>query len=148
MKNALINRPIFSRNPWRTFSKMEDEMERWFADSLSAIPAGYDFTPSVEMDENEQNYTFKFDVPGMNKNDMKIEVDSNRLTVSGERREEKEKTSGKRRYSESTYGTFMRSFTLPQTLEEKSVNAKYENGVLTVIVKKSPKSDTKTVAIQ
>lgn len=155
MRNPLttISRRLSPRleGPWRAMEELQNEMDRWLSNREEVFPSvsnGFDFSPSANLEETESEYILKIDVPGMKKEDFKIEVDNNQLTVSGERKEEKEE-KGRRRYlAECYYGSFMRSFTLPHAVSEKDVKAKYSEGVLSVHVPKMESSAVKTVAVQ
>jgi HSP20 family protein len=158
MKNPLT---VFSRRstfptqgPWRAMADLENEMNRWFGNrlgsfpSLSALPEGFDFSPTADFQETDKEYILKMDIPGIKKSEVKIEAEGNTLTVSGERKEEREEKTAKRHYTESSYGSFMRSFSLPQPINEKEVKAQYNDGILKVTVPKTEKSHAKTIAIQ
>lgn len=103
---------------------------------------------TAEFQESDKEYILKMDIPGIKKSDIKIEIEDNWLTVSGERIEEKEEKSTKRHYIESNYGSFMRAFTLPQVIDENKVKAQYADGILKITVSKTEKSNAKTIAVQ
>lgn len=157
MKNPLS---LFSRNrsdlpmsgPWRAMAELENEMERWFGtrlpSSFTGVPEGFDFSPSCDLRENSKEYVLKFDIPGIKKEDVKVEVDGNRITISGERKQEREDQDARQHFTETYYGSFMRSFTLPQKVDETKVKANYEDGVLKVTIPKTEPSSGKTVEIQ
>lgn len=117
-----------------------------FSDLLT--PEGWDFSPSCDLQETEKEFIVKADLPGMKKEDIKIEVDGHRLTVSGERREEKEEQDAKRHHTETYYGSFMRMFTLPQAIDEANVQAQFKDGVLKITVPKTEPTNKKTITIQ
>lgn len=106
------------------------------------------FTPLIDIEETEKDYSFTVDIPGMKKEDIKIEVKDRQLIISGERLREKNvgtETNGK---FERSFGRFFRSFTLPQNVEDDKVEAKYTDGVLEITVPKSQKSLSKTISIK
>jgi HSP20 family protein len=137
-------------SPLRAFSQMEEDMQRWF-DEASLLPTGFydgvDFIPQCDLKETNKEYVARFDIPGVKKNQLKIEVDGNRLTVRGERKSEKEEKDERRYFAESTYGSFMRSFTLPSKIEEAKVDAHFDAGVLTVKIPKTEASKAKEIEI-
>lgn len=137
-------------SPWKTLSQMEDEVGRWLTENnslnLEPFQDRWDFTPRCDLREGKKEYIARFDIPGVNKEDIKIEIEGNRLTVRGERRAEKEEKEETRYYAESYYGTFRRSFNLPSDINEDKVDAQYDNGVLTVRIGKAATS-TKTKEI-
>ena len=154
MKNPLTSMrrtALPSQGPWKAMSELQNEMERWFGSGLSGVPelqSGIDFSPSVDLQETSKEYFFRFDIPGVKKEDVKIEVESSTLTVSGERRAEKEEKDAKRHLTETYYGSFMRSFSLPQIIDQSKVIAEYKDGILKITIPKTAPSNTKTVAIQ
>lgn len=92
--------------------------------------------PAVNITERENDYKIDLAVPGLDKKDFNIEVENNMLVVSGERKEEKVEEKDKVTKREFHYGSFKRSFTLPETADVEKINASYNNGVLTVSVAK------------
>jgi HSP20 family protein len=83
-------------------------------------------------------------VPGVNKEDFKIDLNDNYLTISGERKFKRESKEGNNVHSvETQYGTFSRSFTLPENVDSAKISAKYNNGILEVIVPKDEKKIVK-----
>lgn len=139
-------------SPMQVFKDMENEMERWFGQSpftsnWSNEIDGFEFSPDCNIRESDNSYILQFDIPGIKKEDVKIEIESNRLTVSGERKKRKKEKDEKRFLSESYYGTFMRSFTLPSAIDENKVDAQYEDGVLTVKIPKIETSRSREVKV-
>jgi HSP20 family protein len=129
---------------------MQNDFDRALSGFFEAAPlaATTDFSPQCEFVEDEARYTVKFDIPGVKKEDVKIELSDNQLTVSAERREEKETESRKRLYSEFSYGSYQRMLTLPTGVNDKGVTAKFDNGVLTVTLPKSEASKAKQISVQ
>lgn len=155
MKNPLatvIPNRLRQRMPsaFRAMTELENEMDRWFRESpldWDTSYEGYDFSPACNVKESGKEYVLEFDIPGIKKEDVKIEIDNNRLLISGERKEKKEEKDSKHFLSESYYGSFMRSFNLPTTVNENQIDAHYEDGVLTVKVPKLQTSKAKEVKI-
>ncbi len=111
------------------------------------------FVPQCQVHETKTAYELKFDLPGIAKENVKIDLHDNRLTVSGERRDEKrseDKSDGDRRthLSEVYYGNFMRSFTFPTQVDAEKSEAKFENGVLMVIVNKKDVPQARQITIK
>ncbi|MDN3668525.1 Hsp20/alpha crystallin family protein [Echinicola jeungdonensis] len=103
------------------------------------------FTPSVDISEDEKNYEIALSVPGVKKEDFKIDLEDGKLTVSGERKKE-EKKEGKNFHSlESQYGAFSRSFYLPEDIAAENISAQYENGILTISLPKIEKKVSKSM---
>lgn len=137
------------KGPWQAFSEMEERMKHLWEDfpSRSIELEAADFSPSCDFKETKDEYILKFDIPGVERGDIHVNVDNNRLTITGERQEEKEEETEQRHYSESYYGSFMRSFHFPTEVDEEKVNAKYKNGVLTLKIAKTEKSKAKEITI-
>ncbi|MGE4133813.1 MAG: Hsp20/alpha crystallin family protein [Bdellovibrionales bacterium] len=135
--------------PYRMLTRLQSDFDRLFEDLAVAEPRliGPEFSPTCELSEDKSNYVMTFDMPGVKKEDVKIELDGNRLMVSAERREEKKTEDKKRRYSEVSYGSYQRTCTLPSAVDDKKVDAKFENGVLTLTMPKTESSKAKQIAV-
>ncbi len=90
--------------------------------------------PAVDILEKDGNLILRAELPGMNEKDIALKLDGNVLTLSGEKKFENEEKSDNYRKIERSYGSFSRSFTLPETADREKVSADYKNGVLTVTV--------------
>jgi HSP20 family protein len=122
-----------------TFNSLID---RFFNESLGrAGGSAYSFVPKVDIVESDKAYELHVAAPGMNKEDFKIDLNENYLTISGERKFNKEKENNFRSI-ETQYGTFSRSFALPENVDAANISAQYTNGILEVIV---PKDEKKTL---
>lgn len=109
--------------------------------------------PKVNMSENKENYVLKFDLAGIDKNEIKLSIDQNNvLTVEGERKSEKEEKGKDNSYvkQEIYYGKFKRAVKLPENANQDKVDTKYNNGILTVTVgkKKISKPAAKIIKIK
>lgn len=137
-------------SPLRAFADLENEMDRLMTSSF-AWPEefeGVDFSPPCNIRETEKEFIVEFDIPGIKKEDVKIEIENNRLSVSGERSDKREEKDSRHFLSETSYGSFMRSFQLPSQVDENKVDARYSEGVLTVTVPKTATTKSKEVKIQ
>lgn len=123
-------------------------MDDWAGPRMKGELQNYSFNPTCEVSETKANYLLKFDLPGVNKDQIKIDMHENQLTVSGERREEKKEEDKKRHLSEVFYGSFMRSFTFPTTVDPERIEAKYDNGVLSISVPKSEATRARQITIR
>ncbi|HEX4926244.1 MAG TPA: Hsp20/alpha crystallin family protein [Bdellovibrionales bacterium] len=103
------------------------------------------FNPACDIEEQDDHFRISVDLPGVSKDDVKVEVVDNRLVISGERKHEK-KEGGRR--SERYYGRFERSFMLPTAIDVDKIEARYENGVLELAVPKAESAKPRTVQIQ
>lgn len=118
-----------------TFSSLVD---RFFNESI-ARSGGSTFVPKVDIIENPESYELHFAAPGLSKDDFKIEVNDNQLTVSGERKFVNEKKEKNYHSIETQYGSFNRSFSLPENVDGTKINAKYNNGILELTLPKDEK---------
>jgi HSP20 family protein len=118
-----------------TFSNLVD---KFFNDSL-ARSGGSSFIPKVDIVENTDSFEIQLAVPGLNKEDFKIELNDNYLTVSGERKFTNEKKERTFHTIETHYGSFSRSFSLPENVDGTKINAKYNNGILELTIPKDEK---------
>ena len=96
------------------------------------------FTVPVDIKETEDQYLFRFDIPGVNKEDIDIELHGNRLSVSGERKTESEDERQGYYRTERSFGKFQRSFQLPEGFDGDKVEADYKDGILELKVGKQP----------
>ena len=105
------------------------------------------FVPPVDIYEDERSITLKVEVPGMDEKDLDIKLENNTLTVSGERKFEKEEKEENFHRIERRYGSFSRSFTLPNTVESENVQANYENGILSIKLAKRAEARPKQIKV-
>ncbi len=96
----------------------------------------HDFVPAVNTRESADAYTIELDVPGVSKEDIEITTEDNVLTISGERKQSQEVKDEDYYKVESVYGTFSRSFTLPEKVDVDNIHAESKNGVLEVVIPK------------
>ena len=152
----MANLPSFFRreSPFRELSRMQRQIDRIF-DELS-VPWGEEilplsgraaFTPACDVQETDNHYLMSFDLPGVKKDDLKIELIGNELCVSGERRESREEKSAAHRQWERSYGAFSRSFTLPQGVKADQIETDYRDGVLHVAVPKTEGAKAQRISI-
>lgn len=106
-----------------------------------------DFSPAVNVAEDDKKFEIEFAAPGLQKEDFKIKVDKGMLTVSAERKEEKEEKKKNYICEENSYNSFSRTFTLPENLKEDDINTLYEKGVLKLDIAKKAIAVSKTKEI-
>ncbi len=106
------------------------------------------FVPPVDIYEDAQQIALKLEVPGIRQGDLDIRVENQILTVSGERKFEAEEKEENFRRIERRFGSFVRSFTLPQTVDPDTVKASYENGVLNISISKKAEAKPKQIKVE
>ena len=105
------------------------------------------FEPAFEVKETNDAYVFKADVPGLTQADLEVSLTGNRLTVGGKREAEKEEKGDTYYTYERSYGSFTRSFTLPEDIDGTAIQADLKDGVLSIAVPKKPESIAKKIPI-
>ena len=106
------------------------------------------WAPSVDITESDDAYTIKAEIPEVKKEDVKVTMEDGRLTIQGERKQEKEEKGKRFHRIERAYGSFMRSFDVPDNVEEGRVKADFKEGMLTLTLPKSEKAKPKAVEVK
>lgn len=130
---------------WDPFRSMR-ELLRWDPFREMA-PLSMGFVPSVDVKETANEYVFKADVPGMKEQDIEISLTGNRMSIAGKREEEKKTEKDTYYAMERHYGSFRRTFTLPEGVDVEAVKAEMAHGVLTVTVPKKAIAEAKRVTV-
>ena len=136
--------------PFRELAALQNEMSRWMSQLPGGTPGnGQSSTwlPAVDVWETEGELVLSFDLPGIPEDKIAVELEDNVLTVSGERDRTSEHSSDRFYRFERRFGTFSRSVTLPQGVQEDAIEASYENGVLEVRVPKPEEQKPKRIQI-
>lgn len=136
----------FNRDPFFSF------VDRFFNEvghpAQESSGESRDWTPAVDIQETDDAFLATADLPGLKKDDIDVSLEDGVLTIAGERRFVNEEEEGKTfRRIERAYGTFRRSFTLPQGVDAEDVEAKFEDGVLHLTMPKSPTAKPRKIAI-
>jgi len=144
--------PVIRYNPFHTEIEEFPAGLRLFQDSLSRLfsePASRPWSPAVDIYENENELVVKADIPDVDPKNVGIQFENGTLTVKGERKFEQEKNNGKGFHRiERSYGSFVRAFSLPDTVDSEKVKADYKNGVLTVTLAKKEVAKPKTINVE
>jgi len=126
-----------------------------FDESFPSRPAGredemglFDWRPTVDTYEEGDNIVIKAELPGVNKDDVSIDVKDNVLTLKGERKHEENVNEDNYYRRESAYGKFQRAFTLPDAVDPNKIEASYKDGVLKVTVPKAEETKAKKIEIK
>ncbi len=126
----------------KQFSDVLDEL---FNDSLNYRKDS--FMPSVDISETDTNFEVSVALPGIKKDDIQVDLENGELSISGERKFENEEEGKNYHRVETGFGTFNRSFQLPDSVDEESVVATYQNGVLNIMINKSEQKVKKQIKI-
>lgn len=141
-------------NPRKEFEELEKRIASLFGrepisgDGDKENMKVADWSPSVDVAEDEKEYLITADAPGVKREDLKVTVQNGVLTISGERKSEKEEKGKKFHKVERLYGSFARSFSLPEDAEDEKLSAQFKEGVLTVHLPKSAKAKAKSKEIK
>jgi HSP20 family protein len=136
-------------DPFREVAALQNRVNslfRDFNDGESSLTTT-NFIPAVDIYEDEKRIVLKLEVPGIPEKDLDVTVENNTLVVKGERKFEKEEKEENFHRIERRYGSFSRAFTLPTTVETENIDAKYENGVLKLELKKKPEAQPKQIKV-
>lgn len=144
---------------WDPFKELEDVQTRLSTlfgrtapikkngDTREALTVA-EWAPLVDITEDEKEYLVKAELPEVKKEEIKLSVDHDVLTITGERKFEKEEKGKKYHRVERSYGSYTRSFTLPENADPEKISADYKDGLLTVHVAKTKKSKPKAIDVK
>ena len=142
-------------DPFRDLRTVNNRIDRLFneafarhAEEVEDEPLRASWLPSVDVHENENQLTLRAELPGLSEDDVELTIDKGRLTVSGEKSLDREDTDGEYRRIESSYGSFYRSFPLPDLVDQDNIEARFENGVLYVTLPKVEAAKPKRIAVK
>ena len=139
------------RRPHHTFNSFVNRFfnEAYGHNAASNNTGNRNFAPSVDIAETDAAFEVQATVPGLSREDIKIDLEDGKLTISGARTLNKDDEGRNYRRVESAYGNFSRSFYLPENVDSDNIGAKYENGILLVTIpKKEVKPLKTTIAVQ
>lgn len=128
---------------WDPFASMDASFNRLLPGLFGRWPqlsddgSGIDWRPSADISETDQEFLIRAELPAVRKEDVKVTVDSGIITIQGERKQEKEQKSEKRHRVERFYGSFERSFSLPEGVDADAIRCESKDGVLTMHVPKA-----------
>ena len=143
-------RPMARWDPLREMESALGRLEKAFG-PWPATPqplATAEWAPAVDITEDDKEYTVKAELPDVKKEDIKVTVQDSTLCIAGERRSEKEEKGKRYHRIERSYGSFERSFTLPDDADAKKITSDYQNGVLTVHMAKNPTAPPKSIEVK
>jgi len=139
--------------PLRDFLDIRDEIDRIFDTFLPArfeseYPATTTWVPRVDVAETDSEVVVTTELPGVDRKDVKLSIEDNVLTISGEKKQEKEAKDKNYHCVERRYGAFRRSFTLPVRIQANKVKATFKDGILTINLPKAEEAKTKEIPIE
>lgn len=142
-------------NPWGELESVQSEMNRMFGNlftrsALESPETPGAWYPSVDVSEDEQAIHLQAELPGMNRDEIELEMKEGILTIRGEKHFEKEEGGKERKYHriERSYGTFVRQMSLPANVKEDQVKAHFKDGVLNITIPKAEESKPKRIQIE
>ena len=143
---------IIKWDPFRDLITLREKMNRLFEDAVTSRGEEKDlisstWSPAVDIYENENELVLTAEVPGLEEKDVEIKIEDNTLSVRGERKFEKETKEENYHRIERSYGTFYRSFTLPNAIDQDKIQAEHENGVLKITMPKRTELKPRKVKI-
>jgi HSP20 family protein len=139
-------------DPFRDLGTLQDRMNRLFDDASRTWrpdepAATTTWSPAVDIFETEGEIVVKAELPGMERNDITLNLEKNILTLKGERRFQKETKEDNYHRIERSYGTFSRAFSIPATVDEEKIKAEYKDGVLKIVLPKKEQAKPKQIRI-
>lgn len=140
-------------DPWRDFGSLQDRINRLFDDTLRGTAEGDEqlmrgaWAPAVDIHESEEGFTVTADLPGVNKEDIKIDLKDNTLTISGEKRFEEKTPKENYIRVERSYGNFVRSFSMPNNIDSGKIKATFKDGTLELSIPKKEEAKPKQITI-
>lgn len=143
---------IIRWDPFRELATLRDEMERlfdtFFGRRSALMEREYTYVPAVDVEETDNEFIVRAELPGMDKKNIKISLSEDAITISGERKRHKEEKSKTYHRIEMAYGKFTRTIEFPCEVDPASAKAVYKNGILTITVPKSEKAKPKEIEIE
>ncbi|GBC83607.1 Spore protein SP21 [bacterium HR11] len=139
-------------DPFREMERLTERMERLFEEFFPTVrreeEREYLWAPAVDVYENDKAYVVEVDLPGLKKEDVKVTLQNNVLTIQGERRLAREEKGVDYHRQERFYGKFLRSFTLPDTVDADKVSAEFKDGVLRLTLPKREPSAGRVIEVK
>ena len=133
--------------PINLFDQINNEMNRYLSLRDTAANQEHEWTPAVDIHEEDNCYMLTADIPGVNRKDVEITLEDGVLTVKGERKSETEVAEEGYRRRERIQGSFVRQFNLPETVDTANISAKAEDGVLKIVIPKQEKLEPKKISV-
>ncbi len=140
---------LWRRNrPFEGLTRWVEDLDRWFDFDLFPETVERTWAPSVDIEEKDGTYLVKADLPGLKKEDIHVELHDGYLTLRGERKSEHEEKKENYHRIERAYGSFQRSFRVPEGITEKDIKAKYKDGVLELTIPAPKEAKPKAIEVK
>jgi len=139
---------------WEPLREIEDVFDRytrargWPSNRSQELMTTGDWFPRVDISETDNEFVIKAEIPEVTKEDVKVSVDNGVLTIQGERKQEKEEKGKRFHRVERYYGSFVRSFTLPDNIDETKVKASFKDGMLNLQIPKTAETKPKAIEVK
>lgn len=151
----MVKLTTWGSSNWSPFKELEDVLNKYHhmgnwptsKDNNNNELTVPDWSPKVDIKENKEAYTIKAELPGVDKKDINITLEDGVLTLRGEKHFEKEFDDEKTHRVECHYGSFVRSFSLPESVEDDCVKASFKDGMLNLVIPKATKAKQKSINI-
>jgi len=146
--------PITRWDPFRELEEMSNRLNRFFGTKKAGNGDGGEaltvaqWAPAVDVSETDKEFLIKAELPEIKKEDVKVSVDDGVLTIQGERKQEKEEKGKKYHRIERSYGSFLRSFTLPDEADATRIGAEFKDGMLNIRLPKTEKPKPKATEVK
>lgn len=146
--------PAFTRRgllaPWRRLEGLAPETDRWFRQAFPSFEAveGLGWAPSVDLADTDGELILTAELPGVKPEDVEVDIESDSLTIKGQKKEEREESAKEMRLYERQYGSFERTFSLPRSVDAEHVKAEFKNGILTVHLPKKEEAMGRKIEIR
>ena len=142
--------------PLKDLELLQKRLDKFFEDPFFPLASRFfeeslmegEWQPAVDISEDKNNFYINAEIPGMKKEDIKIEIQGDQLVISGERKLEKEEKKENYHRIERYYGNFCRSFVLPDTVAKDKISATYKDGILQIKLPKTEKAKPKAIEIK
>jgi len=123
--------------PMRELENFDNRIQRFFGEFPNSFDFGLSFNPKVDLFEDDKNIYVEAEIPGVKKDDIKLSFEDNTLTVKGEKKSETNEKEKNLFRSERIYGSFVRSFSIPGQINIDNIDAKFEDGILKIVMEKA-----------
>lgn len=134
-------------DPFRTLAQVENRMDDLFGNLAKFNPA-LTWSPSIEVSQDDKGITVRAELPGIDPKDISLTIEDHHMSLKGEKKSEKKDKDENDHWTERFYGTFSRTFHLPENIEKEKIKARLKNGILEVTLPKRAEAKPKKIPVQ